>query len=147
MFSADSDSDSDCCCCYRWATLDSSELIYMDSLIGALVGGAEYDVAASASYGLLHTYSLLTSGNNLPQFIGDQKLQWSSQESWVTAGSVAASSQFKWANGINWNATGLFSYIDNEYSLAIYENDFDSINNEFIVTGTGGYGASSVNYW
>ena len=125
---------------HRWATLNQSELVFENALVGKASGGVKVTVPASGIDGDMHSYATVTDKSDAVYVAGTQSLQWDTQSSWLNNGQIAAKSTFFLSDVVNWNATGFLGYGNHSYSLLVTENDYNLINNELIVLGKGKYG-------
>jgi len=124
----------------RWATLNQSELVFENALVGKASGGVKVTVPASGIDGDMHSYATVTDKSDVVYVAGTQSLQWDTQSSWLNNGQIAAKSTFFLSDVVNWNATGSFHYGDARYSIVVTENDYNIVNNELSLWGNGGYG-------
>jgi hypothetical protein len=125
---------------------------------GSATGQLIFDVDKSGNNGNVMYNANVTGDVSSSQtdqvYYSNQVLSWSSMNGWTTDGSIAVQSQSVWYTFANWNASGSFNYGDNKYAITATENDFNSVasysdiySNEFYVTVSGGYGASSPLVW
>jgi len=129
----------------RWASLDQSQLIFANNLIGKAVGKIVYNGISDGSNGTIRYYSIVQDSTGNPVIHSNQSLQWASPAmNWNDAGKVSLDSQWSLQpNILCWNATGEFFYQHNHYSFSVNETgSHDSVLDQINAFGFGTYNGS-----
>eukprot|EP01034_Spumella_vulgaris_P021434 gene21434-27465_t len=112
-------------------TLDESELVYDSSLIGHATGAVQYDVPSNPIDGVLAlNFDVTDNKDRVVTSSNYNVLSWETNSQWNDAGTVAVVSLYDLYDGetetLSWNATGVFDYADNQYTLYAVENPEDA---------------------
>jgi hypothetical protein len=125
--------------CRHFAVTDS-ELIVDGTLLAGVTGDIIYAVPQSAMTGSITAQGRdVTNGEQ--QFYGNAGLTWILTES-GNVGEVNARSAAELKSGAVYNATGIFDYGNNAYSMDVQETVSD-----FVADAVGTYGGNQYNWY
>lgn len=125
--------------------LENSTLLYNSGLVGHATGKISGDTPDSWTEGSI-VYSTMTTNKNGDLALStDGNVLWESPQgsSYSKSGVFRLNSAVYCPTVTNWNASGVFWYGDNLYSLTLHEQSLKSGEVNFITYFEGGYGAES----
>ena len=123
---------------YRHGNLVTSTLNYQGSNLGSAVGSIAFDGSQSHGVVSLNFNAYDDSNGNVMQ--SNNSIQYYTYGSWLDSGNVNGFSHSLIENVANWNATGNFSYINEDFNLDVKSYDlYDPSDMEFNMFAYGTY--------
>jgi hypothetical protein len=133
------------CLIDRYASLDQSQLIFVDSLVGSAIGKIQYVGTSDAVNGSLSYFSIVSDSGNSTVINSNQTVLWTSPSSWSEAGTLSL--QSKWSlqpKILSWDVNASLAYFDQQFAFIVEEKDYvgDSTTDAVVAFGNGTYAGS-----
>ena len=142
----------------RWGSLDESVVFINAAKKAEAIGYVSYDSTYSVDTADIYLFALVNNEFKEELFYTNNSAQWSpgSSETWHNhkennveihgSGDIVAHSDFRVNATIDWDASLLFNYGDQQYNIMI--EDYSSYDHEerFVTYGYGRYGGD-LNSW
>jgi hypothetical protein len=126
-------------------TLTEGKLVLNRQHAGYATGSASYDFSSAVEHGLIQVDFVAEDGSQALVF---QNHGLYSYDVTSTTGQIVAKSAVNaYGTPVEWNTTVSFTYGGNAYSVLVHENNYDTVSNNIVLEGSGGYGGSYDAWW